>query len=104
MGTLYYGSSYGYRSSVNNFNPCPELLVAFGRRFFRLMVDHYVDDFPILDFPRGYSANQAGLFDTFTSSGARHSKKEGSTWTDHRDVPGPAQRLHDYDGDSGHVP
>ena len=56
-----FGHSYGFRSSVNNFNEWPELAVAFARRFGAVVTSHYVDDFPTVDFAAGEGTAQLTL-------------------------------------------
>ena len=47
----YYldGHTFGFRSAVLNFNAFPHLICAVARVFFNLPVDHFFDDFFIVD-------------------------------------------------------
>ncbi|CAE8595290.1 unnamed protein product [Polarella glacialis] len=61
MCTELWGHSYGFRSSVNNFNAWPELVVGFCRRFLSVLTGHYVDDFPTVDHKGGRGTAQDAL-------------------------------------------
>ena len=74
QGAEIYGHSYGFRSSVNNFNAFPELGVAFCRRALAVLTAHYVDDFPTVDYASGKGTAQQGLNSTFTCSGVPFAK------------------------------
>lgn len=75
-GSMMYGYSYGFRSSVNNFNAWPELQVAFSRRALRVPTSHYVDDFPIADFISGGSTAQDSLHTLFDVTGTGWSEQK----------------------------
>ena len=75
-GSMMYGHSYGFRSSVNNFNAWPELQVAFSRRALRVPTSHYVDDFPIADFISGGNTAQDSLHALFDATGTGWAAKK----------------------------
>ena len=64
-----WGHSYGFRSSVNNFNAYPELTVAFCRRFLAVATHHYVDDFPVFDHSGGGNSSHKALIEVFRCGG-----------------------------------
>ena len=71
-----YGHSYGFRSSVNNFNAWPELGVAFCRRALAVATSHYVDDFPTVDFGAGRGSAQRALNRVFELAGGPFADKK----------------------------
>ena len=48
-GFVPRGSNFGLAAAVTNYNRKPELTCAFARRMFAAVVEHYFDDFAILE-------------------------------------------------------
>ena len=73
------GHNFGFRSSVLNFNAFPHLACALARVFFACPVDHFFDDFLLVDSRRGGSSGQRCLSLSLTLLGqaAEPSKKKG---------------------------
>ena len=64
------GHNFGLVSAVINFNLLPEFAVVAMRALFLVVVDHYVDDFIVVDVSPGGSSARAGVESFFLMLGS----------------------------------
>jgi hypothetical protein len=74
-----WGHSFGLVSAVLNFNRVPKIHVAFMRRFFASMMDHYVDDYIMVDRLDAKLPVHSGVFVT-ASFAHRDKVGTGKKW------------------------
>ena len=75
---FYYlhGHNFGFRSSVLNFNAFPHLVCAVARVFLAVPVDHFFDDFLVVDSRYGGDSGQLGLGASLRLFGQSHEPKK----------------------------
>ena len=88
-----YGHSFGFKSSVNNFNPWPEFLVAVARRVLWVITAHFVDDFPIVDHVAGKGTAQRSANKLLNLCGTSFSPKKQRLMETRQTFLG---EIHDY--------